>query len=206
VLDVEERRGIIMERVTCPSMIADLIAHLLFAVKHARLLAELHAQMHECIVPDLPAQHDSLRRRIQEAKVSPLVQAAALQRLDRLPQGTALCHGDFHPGNVVLTARGPRILDWPTAMCGHPLGDVARTSLILRLLEPSPEMSIPWAVRLVRDIFHTTYLKRYMKLRSVSREAIEAWLLPVAVARTLEKIPYEQKNLPHLIHALMNHA
>ena len=206
VLDVEGRRGIIMERVTGPSLVADLIAHLLSAVKHAHLLAQLHAQMHEHSIPDLPSQHEGLRRRIQEAKVSPAVQAAALQQLERLPEGMALCHGDFHPGNVVLTARGPRILDWPTAMYGNPLGDVARTSLILRLLEPSPEMSIPWALRLVRDIFHAAYLRRYMQLRSVSREAIEAWLLPVAVARTLENLPYEHENLPRLIHALMNHA
>jgi aminoglycoside phosphotransferase (APT) family kinase protein len=206
VLDVEERRGILMERVTGPSMLADLIKNPFRAVKYARLLADLHAQMHERSIPDLPSQHDSLRQRIREAKVSPEIQTTAVQRLDRLPEGTALCHGDFHPGNVVLTAHGPRILDWPTAMSGNPLGDVARTSLILRLLEPSPEMSIPWALRLVRDIFHTTYLKRYMKLRSVSREAIEAWLLPVAVARTLENLSYEQENLPRLIHSLTDHA
>jgi thiamine kinase len=206
VLDVEGRRGIIMERVSGPSMFAALLANLFSAVKHARLLAQLHAQMHECAVPDLRSQHESLRQRIQEAKVSPVIQAAAWQRLDRLPAGTALCHGDFHPANVVLTAHGPRILDWPTAMSGNPLGDVARTSLILRLLEPSPEMSIPWAVRLVRDIFHTTYLKRYMQLRSVSREAIEMWLLPMAVARTVEQVVYERENLPRFIGALMDHA
>jgi Ser/Thr protein kinase RdoA (MazF antagonist) len=204
VLDVEGRRGIIMERVTGPSLIADLIANLFNVVKHARLLAELHAQMHERTIPDLPSQHESLRQRIQEAKVSPAIQTAALQRLDRLPEGTALCHGDFHPGNVVLTTHGLRILDWPTAARGHPLGDVARTSLILRLLEPLPEMSIPWVLRLVRDLFNATYLRHYMKLRSVSREAIEVWLLPVAVARTLENLPYERENLPRFIGALMN--
>lgn len=206
VLDVEGRRGIIMEQVTGRSMFAALLSNLLNVVKYARMLADLHAQMHERSLPDLPAQHQGLRQRIREAKVSPEIQAAALQRLDRLPEGTALCHGDFHPANVVLTAHGPRILDWPTAMCGNPLGDVARTSLILRLLEPSPAMSIPWALRLVRDIFHATYLKRYQQLRSVSREAIEAWLLPVAVARTLEGLPYERENLPRLIQALTKDA
>lgn len=206
VMAVEERRGIIMERIAGPSMFAALLGNLFNVVKHARLLAELHAQMHECSIPDLPPQRDSLRRRILEAEVSAEIQAAALQRLDRLPEGTALCHGDFHPANVALTAHGPRILDWPTAMSGHPLGDVARTSLILRLLEPSPEMSIPWALRLVRDIFHASYLKRYQQRRSVSREAIEAWLLPVAVARILENVVYERENLPRLIHSLMDHV
>jgi Ser/Thr protein kinase RdoA (MazF antagonist) len=206
VLEVEGRRGIIMERILGPSMFAALLSNLFTVVKHARLLADLQAQMHACSIPDLPSQHESLQQRIHKAKVSAEVQTAALQRLDRLPEGTALCHGDFHPANVALTARGPRILDWPTAMCGNPLGDTARTSLILRLLEPSPEMSIPWALRLVRNVFHAIYLKRYQRLRSVSREAIEAWLLPVAVARTLENVVYEHENLPRLIHSLMDHA
>jgi aminoglycoside phosphotransferase (APT) family kinase protein len=203
VLDVAGRRGIIMERVTGPSMIDDLLGNLFNVLKHARLLAELHAQMHERTIPDLPLQHDSLRQRIQQANVSPAIQAAAWQRLDRLPEGTALCHGDFHPDNVVLTARGPLTLDWPTAMRGHPLGDVARTSLILRLLEPLPEMSFGWMLRLVRNVFHATYLKRYQQLCSVSRAAIDAWLLPVAVARTLENVPYEHENLPRFIQSLV---
>jgi aminoglycoside phosphotransferase (APT) family kinase protein len=205
VLDVEEQRGIIMEWISGPSMITALRANLLNVIRHARLLAELHAQMHERSIPDLPSQHENLKRRIQEAKVSLAIQAAALQRLERLPQGTTLCHGDFHPGNVVLTTHGPRILDWPAAVCGNPLGDVARTSLILRLIEPS-QTSFAWTLRLRRDIFHAIYLRRYLQLRSVSHAAIEAWLFPMAVARTLENVTYEHENLPRFIEALAAHV
>ncbi len=202
VLDYEGRRGIIMEHVSGLSMVTALRANVTSVVQQARLLAELHAQMHERTILDLPLQHESLRRRVQEAKVDPEIQTAALQRLDQLPDDSALCHGDFHPGNVMLTTDGPRILDWPTAMRGHPLGDVARTSLVLRLLEPSPDRAFGWLLRLVRNIFHAAYLRRYRQLRAVSRDAIEAWLLPVAVARTRENIAYERANLPRLIASL----
>ncbi len=206
VLDVDGRRGIVMEHVSGPSMYADLRTNWLKVIGHARLLAELHVQMHRRSIFDLPMQHESLRRRIQEAPFPAEIRAEALRRLDLLPEGTAVCHGDFHPGNVILTARGPRILDWPTAMCGNPLGDVARTSLILRLLDPEPDTRGAWLLRRARDVFHATYLNRYLQLRPVTRAAIDAWLLPVAIARTLEDIDYERPILPHLIESLATHA
>jgi Ser/Thr protein kinase RdoA (MazF antagonist) len=33
--------------------------------------------------------------------------------LPRLQQpGDGLCHGDIHPDNVIMTADGPRLIDW----------------------------------------------------------------------------------------------
>ncbi len=206
VRDVDGRRGIVMEQISGPSMFADLRANWLKVIGHARLLAELHVQMHRRPVTELPKQHENLKQRIQEAPVSVEIRAEALRRLERLPEGTAVCHGDFHPGNVVLTARGPRILDWLTATCGNPLGDVARTSLILRLLEPDSEARGAGLQRLARDVFHAIYLNRYLQLRPVPRAAIDAWLLPVAIARTLEDIDYERLRLPRLIESLATHV
>jgi thiamine kinase-like enzyme len=31
-----------------------------------------------------------------------------------LGEGTSLVHLDLHPGNVLLTASGPMVIDWPT--------------------------------------------------------------------------------------------
>ena len=35
--------------------------------------------------------------------------------LDTLPDGQRFCHGDYHPGNVILTKAGPIVIDWMTA-------------------------------------------------------------------------------------------
>jgi aminoglycoside phosphotransferase (APT) family kinase protein len=40
-------------------------------------------------------------------------------------------HLDLHPGNVILTASGPMVIDWPNAARGDPLADVAYTWVIL---------------------------------------------------------------------------
>ena len=29
--------------------------------------------------------------------------------------GDGLCHGDIHPGNVIATADGPKLIEWPLA-------------------------------------------------------------------------------------------
>ena len=42
----------------------------------------------------------------------------------------ALLHCDLHPANVLLTARGPFVIDWPNASAGEPAFDVALAWLI----------------------------------------------------------------------------
>jgi thiamine kinase-like enzyme len=44
-----------------------------------------------------------------------------------LGEGTSLVHLDLHPGNVLLTASGPVVIDWPNAGRGSGLADVACT-------------------------------------------------------------------------------
>lgn len=54
--------------------------------------------------------------------------------------GNRLLHLDLHPGNVLLTADGPRVIDWANASRGTPAVDVAWTWLILAtaILEEAP--------------------------------------------------------------------
>ena len=55
-------------------------------------------------------------------------------RLQGLPRGTALCHGDFNPSNVIITPKGDwRVIDWAHVRLGDPLADVARSCLLFWL-------------------------------------------------------------------------
>lgn len=40
-----------------------------------------------------------------------------------MPDGDHLCHGDFHPRNVLGEALQPILIDWPNACCGDPASD-----------------------------------------------------------------------------------
>ena len=202
VIEHDGRRGIIFERVTGLSMLDDFRTKPWHLVHSARLLAELHAAMHARQIPDLPSLRQSLTYRINDTALADKLKSAALQALAQLPDGNAVCHGDFHPDNVILSPRGPIIIDWMTVNHGHPLADVARTVVILSVGEPPPGVPNRRLLMQGRDLFRALYLRRYEQLRRVTRTAIDAWLLPVAAARTREDIPNERQPLTALIESL----
>ena len=130
----------------------------------------------------------SLRERITEGiEASGLPEAdrqAARERLASLPDGAALCHGDFHPGNVLMTPRGPVVIDWDSAGRGDPLGDVACTSRLMRTASLPP-----WApgyahllLKCLRRLMHRSYLNRYLRLQAGTQEQVEAWQVLLAMA------------------------
>lgn len=49
--------------------------------------------------------------------------------------GSALVHNDLHPGNVVLTAEGPVVIDWESASAGPPDRDAAQMWVLASVAE-----------------------------------------------------------------------
>jgi aminoglycoside phosphotransferase (APT) family kinase protein len=56
-----------------------------------------------------------------------------IDRIARVPDGDRLCHGDFHPLNILGEASRPVIIDWPDASRGDPAADVCRSYLLMKL-------------------------------------------------------------------------
>ncbi|CAG6397739.1 Aminoglycoside phosphotransferase family protein [Actinacidiphila cocklensis] len=133
------------------------------AADEARLMRWLGAQgypvpaVHEAEGTDLvmerlhgPTMAEALRRRPWRAPAY----GAALGRLHRqlhalpdpgwlrpLPGSTGearVLHLDLHPDNIIVTADGPRVIDWTNARVGPPEVDVAMTFVILRGIELPP--------------------------------------------------------------------
>jgi aminoglycoside phosphotransferase (APT) family kinase protein len=202
VVEADGRRGIVFERVEGPSMLADWKSKPWMLVRSARQLAELHAAIHALPGMGLPAYRERLEGSIRAAQALPAhLKEAALSALARLPDGDSLCHADFHPDNVVATARGLIIIDWMTAVCGNPSADVARTSLLLCMAALPPGTRGAWLVDAGRKLYHAVYLRRYLQLRPAVRENIAAWRLPTMAARLNENIAAEQAQLLAAIEA-----
>lgn len=202
MIEVEGRLGILFDRVSGPTLLRDMTSRPWRLLAAAHLLATLHAGMHQRSAPGLPSQPERLERRIRAAPaLSPAARQAVLDALARLPSGAAICHGDFHPDNVVITSRGPVVLDWADATSGHPLGDVARTSLLLQLGGIPPGTPGRRVFEVGRTLFHRAYVRRYFQLRSGAREQLDAWRAPVAAARLAEAIAEEQDRLLAIVEA-----
>ena len=186
VVEVDGRHGVVFERVEGPTMLAALQARPYQAAVFARTLAELQAEMHSHSNPNLPSQRERLGRNIVTVGGMPDdVRTAVLGALDQLPDGDAFCHGDFHPGNIILAPDGPVIIDWVDVTRGNPLADVARTSLLAQVARP-PGIALRLLIMLVQGRFGAAYLRRYAELRPFAAAELEAWELPVAAARLAE--------------------
>jgi uncharacterized protein (TIGR02172 family) len=200
VIEVDGRYGVLFERIVGPSLMRQFSAKPWTLAHALRMFTDLHLAMHEREVSGLPSQREQLARLIQDA--SPLpdgVRAAALERLDQLPDGAALCHGDYHPDNVLLTRNGAIIIDWGSASSGHPLADVARTALLFQVGEPPSSQVNKWLLASARAFVRRAYVRRYLRLRPASKGELAAWRLPIAVARLGEGIAGERGKLLRLI-------
>ena len=113
---VEGRAGLVMERVDGPDLIA-LMGKRPWAVPRvARIVGRAQARMHDVVAPDdLPSLRELVRTKIEAAAELPVELADfALEKLDGLPDGDRLCHGDLHPGNLLLAETGRRSSTGPT--------------------------------------------------------------------------------------------
>lgn len=203
MVQVDGRHGILYERVDGSSLLNHTTARPWTIFHSAHVMAELHAHMHALHPSGLPTQRARLQNKIDDARPLPdTLKQAALKALAQLPDDSALCHGDFHPDNIVLSTRGPIILDWVEASCGHPLADVARTTLMMQHAAVPPHVPGRRLIEAGRMLWYHLYLRRYCQLRSVLPKQVEAWLLPVAAARLSENIPEEEAQLLRLIQRL----
>ena len=196
---VEGRAALIYERREGPSMMDRLGARPWQAGRLARTLGAQHAAMHGTEAGSLPRLSDAVGAAIRRARpiAGEAAHDAAIARLERLPDGSALCHGDFHPGNVMLTAEGPAVIDWLTASSGPPAADVARTLLLLRggaVPDGTPKTQ-RLRIGVLRRWFSNAYLRAYRATRPLAMPEVAGWRLPLLVARLDEGIETEREHL-----------
>lgn len=186
-IEVEDRCGIVFERVDGVSLFDSVRAKPWTLFRAVRQLAELHTLIHRREAPpELPSQREWIGGGIDAAPDVPASERqAAKAALAGLPDGTAVCHGDFHPANVLLTPRGPVVIDWDTATRGHPVGDIACTSHLLRIarLPAWSPRSMHLLLMCTRGLLHSSYMRHSLALHGATRGQVGAWEVPIKAAR-----------------------
>jgi aminoglycoside phosphotransferase (APT) family kinase protein len=189
VIEFDGRPGIVLERVEGVAMWERMRAEPASVPGLICQLVDLQTEVQATAVPELISMNARLRTKISEAtQLPPEDRQTAQGLLDRLPVGRALCHGDFHPANIVLTARGPVILDWFDAAVGDTTADFVRSSLLMRppydrsswLAGSTPELL---------DQIHSHYITELVRRGALDARAFGAWEVVTAVARMSEPVP-----------------
>lgn len=197
VTAVNGRHAIVYERICGPTLLQALHANPGSVTHFARQMAHVQAGIHQRSPSGLPSRRETLRTAIARAALPPVLKELAMASLDRMRDGEALCHGDFHPGNIIISAGGPVVIDWNDAAIGHPLADVARTHLLLQMAD-TPSQVQPSLERLRLQLCDT-YLNHYLISTGRDRRELEDWQVPVAAARLAEQVPGEAEHILQML-------
>lgn len=101
----------------------------------------------------------------------------------RFDAAECLVHLDLHPGNVMLTARGPVVIDWSNAGMGPRGADVATTWILLTIGEAD---DLPVALRPFVGAIRGLLLRRFLHgverpdprvIRMVADHRLQDWNL-----------------------------
>jgi len=105
----------VLDRVHGPTMLESLFAGTTTIEDAARILAELHRQLH-AITPPPEQEADGV-----------------------------ICHLDLHPENIIESPAGPVLIDWRNSDVGPAGVDVALTGLVIAQVAVSPIVEAPAA-------------------------------------------------------------
>ena len=102
----DDGSDMVMERIDGVDMLGGLSRRPWTIGRQGKVLADLHLRLHEIPAPDW----------------LPIAAAGA---------GDRLIHLDLHPLNVILSSKGPVVIDWTNAKRGDPSDDVALTWVLI---------------------------------------------------------------------------
>jgi tRNA A-37 threonylcarbamoyl transferase component Bud32 len=181
---VEGRFGMVLRRLDGPTLLQLSRTGAMTPRRTGAILATLCLSVHKTSAPPgvlslrdwvdtaLPLAGDRLPKHIA---------TGVLTLIDRLPAGGGLCHGDLHPGNVIMTAEGPRLIDWAAAMRAPGGLDLGWGHVLLS--EFAPEIvADPERPRAVNAAVQSAYAR----LTGISPTALTAAIEPyLPIARVL---------------------
>lgn len=194
VVNRDGRVGLLLARRHEPTVLRTLVRKPVSWRRSMCAMACVHRQIHALEGGDLPDQKAALRPHLERARIGADLRAALDARLDTLPSGSALCHGDIHFGNLLLSAQGrPCVLDWDKACRGAPAADLARTLVNIRhgrFCGPVPDTLL----KIARGYLARSYLSAYQDAGPrLGRWEIDSWLAIMTVA----KMPFVRSSERH---------
>ena len=195
---VEGRESIVFERIDGLSMWQEVREGRRRVTAAAAELAEIQLSIHQARAPAVLADvADRVGPKIDAASQLPSGDRAEARRLlGSLPRERVLCHGDLHPGNVLMGRRGPIVIDWFDAAGGSPIADVVRSSLLIRPLAGRSELfHLPGSSPEILGRLHDDYVERMVDELDVPADLARCWESVLAVSRLSERADPDDSRL-----------
>jgi hypothetical protein len=185
VHEVGGRWGLVFDRVTHKSFAEQMLGKMNDVPRYLECMVRLHVRIHRHQATQFVGLKVTLAANIAASALldSPCKQGL-LNGIVRMPDGDRLCHGDFHPLNILGSTLDPVIIDWLDARRGDPAADVCRSYLLLRL--HATEIA-------------AAYLDAYCSLGYIDRDTVLRWLPYVAAAKLAENVPAERDRLLEIV-------
>lgn len=183
ITQVQDRQAIIMEYVKGDS-IGDLLLNNLKEAEHyISICVNEQKKIHAISVDTnkMESMRERLGRQIKSVhKLDENQKENILNKLYSIKFESRLCHGDFHPFNLILSNDNVKIIDWVDASSGDIRADVFRTYLLYA--QASMELA-------------EMYLQIYCRNTSLSRNEIFQWAPIIIAARLTENVPVKNIEL-----------
>ena len=111
------------------------------------------------------------------------------QRLQGMKNHNKLCHGDYHPSNIIVKEDGTvYVIDWAHVTQGNASADAARTFLL-------------FSIDNHEDIAEK-YLNLFAEKSGIEKSHIQRWIPIVAATQMTKNIPEEQEFLSKWINVV----
>lgn len=182
IIFCEERIGIVYDKVNGESLL-DWVMKTHDVQQCASYMAKLHKAILLNSINNVPNYKEFLKYNIENTpSINSKKREEVLQKLDKLLDGDTLCHGDFHPGNILISHGDTMVIDFMNVCHGDFLYDVARTVF---LVEYTP---VPIEVddREILLQLKKTLSDLYLMQMNVTREMIQDYLSVIIEARVFE--------------------
>ena len=178
LVTLADRFGFVLPRFEGPTLLQLTRSGAVTRGQAGAILADLCLTVHRMPPPAdvLPLREwVSIVLRSANGRLPEHIATGILALMNRLEPGDALCHGDIHPDNVIMTADGPRLIDWTMAVRGPAAYDLGHSHLILAEFAPEAADD-PERPRAVNAALQSEYARRTGLSQAALTAAIESYL------------------------------
>ena len=186
-LEIDGRSAEIMQKINGDTMLSLFKKQPLKSPSEIKRMARMHIQIldinHAC---GLNSIEDIINYFISKP---PLIEKKlidfVLKIFEELPHDKHLCHGDFHPGNIMLQDGKYYIIDWSGAYLSNFVSDIAHTYLLMKHIPEIPGMSKMQhsIISLTGSYGAKVYLKEVSKIKKVDLALFSKWTVVMSFLR-----------------------